>query len=304
MKRLALGILFSFVLKAGLPATAGAPSSPAPAPAGRAVPRTHAHNDYTHEHPLFDALSHGFVGVEADIYLVGTELRVSHSPARDWAAVPTIQAAYLTPLSEMKTKRNNGGIYADGTPVLLLVDIKTEAVATYRRLHEVLADYQAANSGLFTVYTKAAGGAYRVKRGAVEVVISGNRPRQAMAQQDVRYAAYDGRPSDIGADTKADDGPAFVPLISENWNSVFDAEPRWDGTGDMPAPIRAKLARLVADVHAEGKRLRFWNLPKDAPAVWGPLYDAGVDLINTDDLVGLTGYVRSRLSKPDATRRP
>src|SRR3954466_4099080 len=89
-------------------------------------PRTHAHNDYEHSHPLFDALHEGFVGVEADVYLVGKELRVAHERAKDWSAVPTFETAYLTPLSELQARRNNGGIYADGTPVLLLVDIKTE----------------------------------------------------------------------------------------------------------------------------------------------------------------------------------
>ena len=49
-------------------------------------------------------------------------------------------------------------------------------------------------------------------------------------------------------------------------------------------------------MHGEGKQLRFWNLPKDAPAVWGPLWDAGVDLINTDDLAGLSRFVE--LARP------
>ena len=31
----------------------------------------HAHNDYTHHRPLFDALDHGFASVEADIRLNG-----------------------------------------------------------------------------------------------------------------------------------------------------------------------------------------------------------------------------------------
>ena len=32
--------------------------------------RAHAHNDYEHPRPLFDALDHGFKSVEADIWLV------------------------------------------------------------------------------------------------------------------------------------------------------------------------------------------------------------------------------------------
>ena len=267
--------------------------APPPAPADRTRPRTHAHNDYEHPRPLFDALHHGFVSVEADIYLAGADLRVSHNPVADWSKVPTLQASYLTPLRDLKRRHNNGGIYADGTPLLLLVDIKTDAAATYARLHEVLAEYQAATPGLFTTYT-AAGGRYEVKAGAVTVIVSGNRPREAMKRQVTRLAGYDGRRADIGPDSNPDDAPGFVPLISDNWAGIFHGPLAWDGRGEIPAATKAKLKQLVADVHAEGKLLRFWNLPKDTPAVWGPLYDAGVDLINTDDLAGLSAFVASR----------
>jgi hypothetical protein len=277
----------------GRAAPSPAPSS-APAPADVPVPRTHAHNDYAHPHPLFDALHHGFVGVEADVFLVGKELRLAHDKVDDWSTVPTLEAAYLTPLSELKTWRNSGGIYPDGTPLLLLVDIKTPEIPTYQRLHEVFAAYEAANPGLFTTYTRSPDGHYKVKRGAVNVIISGNRPREAMAAQPLRYAGYDGRPSDIGPDLRPDESPAFVPLISENWEKVFTGELKWDGAGPMPAATREKLKQLVGAVHAEGKMLRFWKLPADAPAVWGPLYDAGVDLINTDDLRGLAEHLKSR----------
>ena len=264
----------------------------APDPAERAVPHTHAHNDYAHEHPLFDALHEGFVGVEADIYLVGTELRVAHDKVQDWTTVPTLEASYLTPLSDLKKRRTGGGIYADGTRLLLLVDIKTEDVPTYRRLHDVLATYQAANPGLFTVYRKRED-RYSVQRGAVDVVITGNRPRPFMAHQDLRYAAYDGRLSDLAAGPVGEP-PEFIPLISDNWKNAFGDKTAWDGTGEMPAAMRAKLSGLVGEAHNKNKMVRFWNVPKDTPQTWGPLLDAGVDLINTDDLGGLARFVKSR----------
>lgn len=270
--------------------------SAAPEPAERAVPRTHAHNDYHHPRPLLDALGHGFVSVEADVFLVGSDLRLSHDKVEDWMKLPTLEAAYLTPLSELKTQRNSGGIYPDGTRLMLLVDLKTDGVATYQHLHEVLARYQAATPGLFTSYEKTGDGKWRVMRGAVDVIITGNAnpPRQVMAQQDLRYAGHDGRAADIGPDTKPEDAPEVVPLISDNWEKVFAGELAWDGTGDMPAATRRRLIEVVDAVHAEGKLLRFWNLPKDAAAVWGPLYDCGVDLINTDDLKGLSAFLQAK----------
>jgi hypothetical protein len=39
----------------------------------------HAHNDYEHDRPLFDALDHGFCSVEADIHLVDGQLLVAHN---------------------------------------------------------------------------------------------------------------------------------------------------------------------------------------------------------------------------------
>jgi hypothetical protein len=263
-----------------------------PVPRNFAVPNTHAHNDYEHEYPLFDALNNGFISVEADIWLYDydNQLRVAHDPVTDATTLSTINDLYLTPLQNLATNANNGGIYKDGTPIILLVDIKSEGLSTYQLLHKTLSNYAVNSPGLFTTYTKNTSGGYDVKEGAVSVIISGNRSRDYMLSQDLRYAAYDGRRSDIGRDID----PNFIPLISDNWNNFFTGDLAWDGTGVIPDDTRAAIKDIVAQVHSENKILRFWNLPKDAPSVWGPLYDAGVDLINTDNLPGLSQYIQSR----------
>jgi len=265
-------------------------ANPLPTPAQQAVPRTHAHNDYEHKYPLFDALHHGFVSVESDIWLYGTDLRVAHDPVDDPTTLPTLEELYLSPLQNLAEQANNGGIYADGTPVTLLVDIKSEGISTYQRLNDVLSDYANQSPELFTTYTKNASGGYDVNQGAVSVVISGNRPRDYIQSQALRYAAYDGRKSDIGTSNAT----AFIPLISDNWNNFFTGDLAWDGTGSIPDDTKVALQDIVAQVHDEDKILRFWNLPQDAPSVWGPLYDAGVDLINTDDLNALSQYIQNR----------
>ena len=38
----------------------------------------HAHNDYVHARPLFEALESGFTSIEIDVYLYKGELKVSH----------------------------------------------------------------------------------------------------------------------------------------------------------------------------------------------------------------------------------
>ncbi|MGH2413159.1 MAG: PEP-CTERM sorting domain-containing protein, partial [Microcystaceae cyanobacterium] len=116
-----------------------------------------------------------------------------------------------------------------------------------------------------------------------------------MLSQTFRYAGYDGRSNDIGTGVS----PGFMPLISDNWNTVFFGDSAWNGIGTIPDATRAKMESIVAQVHGEGKILRFWNLPLDIPNVWEPLYDADVDLINTDDLAGLSEFIQAQQTVPE-----
>jgi glycerophosphoryl diester phosphodiesterase len=244
-------------------------TEPPPVP----LPRAHAHNDYEHKRPLLDALDHGFCGVEADVYLVGGQLLVAHdrdkvSPDR------TLQRLYLDPLRE-RVQRNDGRVYRGGPVVTLLIDIKSDAADTYVALREVLKRY----ADMLCAFSSG-----RMETKAVLVIISGNRPRQVMEAESVRYAAYDGRLADL--DGKA--SREFIPLISDNWNLAF----RWRGTNMFPEAERRKLREIVAKAHAQGRKVRFWAAP-DRKAVWQALLDAGVDLINTDDLAGLREFLVS-----------
>src|SRR5271154_2391532 len=58
---------------------------------------THAHNDYEHTRPLFDALDQGFTSVEADIYLVDGQLLVGHTRS-SLKPERTLEKLYLDPL--------------------------------------------------------------------------------------------------------------------------------------------------------------------------------------------------------------
>jgi hypothetical protein len=264
-------ILFAVLVSGGI--SAAGPSAPV-------VPlaRAHAHNDYEHHRPLLDALERGFTSVEADVWLVGGDLLVAHdlSAAR---SERTLKALYLDPL-RLITEQNGGRVYAGyGYPFTLLIDIKSDGAATYRVLHEQLRTF----APMLTVFTPTA-----TRSGAVLVVISGNRPREIMLAQDVRYAGYDGRLGDLGT-LAASKG--FMPLVSDNWLLQF----RWNGTGPMPDDERGKLLSLVERAHARGQRIRFWATP-DAPgaateAVWLELLRAGVDYINTDQLDALRQFL-------------
>jgi len=245
---------------------AQAPVAP-PATPERPLPHAHAHNDYAHARPLFDALDHGFTSVEADVFPVDGDLLVGHGrgelrPGR------TLRGLYLDPLRERL--ETIGTVHAGGGPFTLLVDIKADGEAAYRLLAEQLVP-------LRRFLVAAPGG-----RPALEVIVSGARPIAAIAADPDRLVGIDGRPEDL----ERDDRPAaLVPLVSERWGQLFT----WIGTGEMPPEQRAALEALVAKTHARGQRLRFWATP-ERPACWRTLRAAGVDLVGTDDLAGLAAF--------------
>jgi hypothetical protein len=261
----------------GLVAAYAVPASAA-SPRVRPLPRAHAHNDYEHARPLLDALDHGFTSVEADIFLVDGELLVGHDP-EDLRPGRTLQSLYLDPLSA-RVRANHGSVYpGSGQQLQLLVDIKNTGAATYTELDRVLRAYR------FMLTTYAFG---HVRRGAVTAVVSGDRPRELMMSQPVRYAFYDGRLSDLGTGVPA----SFMPLVSDNWTRVFT----WQGVGEMPAAEWYRLRQIVRTAHRDRQRVRFWATP-DTPgaqrdAIWRALVDADVDHINTDDLAGLESFLR------------
>jgi hypothetical protein len=238
------------------------------------LPNAHAHNDYAHERPLFDALAQGFTSIEVDVFLVEDEIYVYHDLPKQVDPNRTLRKLYLEPLR--KHLEQNGGLVYPTYDVafFLMIDIKKSGLAVYRKLQEQLAEYEA----FLTTYD----GDQR-KAGAVTVFLSGDRPIKTLIDEPQRLMALDGRPSDIGKGIS----PHLMPVISTNYNQHFT----WKGEGKMPAKEWQKLRILTANVHAEGKRIRFWASP-DHPAVWATLLRAQVDLINTDELVALRQFLQ------------
>ncbi|MFD4254052.1 phosphatidylinositol-specific phospholipase C/glycerophosphodiester phosphodiesterase family protein [Amycolatopsis thermoflava] len=269
MKRLLL-LFFAVVVAGGaLPATA--------APRVQPLEHAHAHNDYEHDRPLADALDHGFTSVEADVWLVDGELRVAHDLV-DARPGRTLTSLYLKPLAE-RVHAGGGRVYPRWRESFqLLIDIKSDGPSTYQAVDAALREFRF----MLTQWTNG-----HERSGAVEVVISGNRPRADMLAQRSRLAGYDGRLADLGTGTPA----GFMPLVSDNWTNAFT----WQGVGPMPAAERAKLHGIVAQAHEAGYRIRFWATPDTAgaarEAVWRELLAAGVDHINTDDLAGLREFL-------------
>lgn len=241
--------------------------------------RAHAHNDYEHSRPLFDALDRGFCSLEADIWLVDGQLLVAHDRDKVVAG-RTLEALYLNPLQQ-RSRQNGGRIFLRGPTVILLIDIKSEAEPTYHALNRVLSQY----ADMLTQFSS--GG---IKTNAVMAIVSGNRPRPVLAEQTHRFAAMDGRLPDLESSTTT----TLIPLISDDWKRVF----KWRGIGPFPSSEREFLKTTVNKAHSQGRLIRFWGTP-DQPEVWNELFVSGVDLINTDNLPGLQQFLEKQLSQSE-----
>lgn len=240
------------------------------------LPNAHAHNDYRHERPLLDALDHGFTSVEADVLLIDDELYVGHDMPPGEHQLPTLGETYLDPLKE-RINQHNGQIYSGyDSPFYLMIDIKTEAAPTYTQLKEVLLPYQ-------SMLSKTEDGTY--EPGAVTVFLSGNRPMEQVQQESSRLVSIDGRPDDLGKGYSAE----FVPVISQHYRAIID----WDGIEPLSRKQRTALEKLTKQAHQEGKKVRLWATPENQ-LVWKTLLDAGVDLINTDQLAELQQFLNQR----------
>lgn len=230
----------------------------------------HAHNDYEHVHPLFDALNNGFTSIEADVYLIDGRLLVSHD--RPTAAAKTLEALYLKPLDSI-SKKNGGWIYAQHImPVLLMIDIKSNGEETFKALIKMLSSYEECLN-------------IPARKGAVQIFISGNRPIELIRNDPKHLSAIDGRPDDIGKGFSSE----AMPVISEHYKKIM----KWNGNGSPSKEELGLVKEFAAKVHAENKKVRLWGIP-DNENTWQVLLDAGVDLINTDKLRELNLFLTSK----------
>lgn len=249
---------------------------------GSALSNAHAHNDYAHERPFWDAYEHGFCSIEVDIFRVGDELYVAHDRI-ELLKKRKLTELYLEPLKNV-VKKNGGWVYPDRRePITLLVDIKANGPEVFKLLRETLLQYR-------EMICCSEEGKYQKR--AVKIIISGDRPKQQILDDPARIMAIDGRLSDLGSDIESD----LLPLISDRWGSHF----KWRGEGEMPDDERRKLRKYVKAAHRANRKVRFWAIP-ESPAVWQELLEAKVDFINTDALGKLRAFLLKNGTPPTET---
>jgi hypothetical protein len=233
--------------------------------------RAHSHNDYRRPRPLLDALAQGFCSVEADVFLVEGALLVGHD-LDELRPERTLRSLYLEPL-RARVREHGGKVFEAGCEFTLLIDVKSDGESVWPVLRALLSEYRE----MLTVFRDDG-----AERRAVTVIISGNRAASLLLADNERLAGLDGRLSDLNLGLR----PSVMPWISDNWEGYF----KWSGKGKISRRERERLVEGVETAHRLGYRVRFWGAPA-RPAVWEVLRDAGVDLINTDDLIGLSAFL-------------
>jgi hypothetical protein len=236
----------------------------------------HSHNDYEQARPLFNAVDCRFKSIEADVHLIGDSLFVAHN-SKEIKPGRTLRRLYLEPLKKL-IAQNDGSVYGNGEEMILLVDIKSEGLPTYKQLDSILQDYKS----ILSVFESG-----QKKQGAVSVIVSGNRPFNFMKNQHFRLAGYDGRINDLEKNIPVN----LMPLVSDNWTNHFT----WKGEGEFPAPEKEKLKSFIQKAKNKGYLLRFWQTPvtpvEKRNAVWMELVNAGVGLTGTDDIEALQTFL-------------
>lgn len=250
--------LLAFAVPIALPAQGGCPRGVLPA---------YAHNDYQNTRPLTDALTLGFRGAEADVFLVDGVLRVGHD-RRSARAGGTLEALYLAPLQALVARC--GPLIAGGQPFLIALELKEASTATYDALLTLLGRYRP----LLDTPLPASSGAP-----ALAVVLVGWHPRAPCPDRAVdtllgwqhRLTHADG-----SGLTRLN---ARVRLLSLDYGKTMG---RWWVTA---GGRRRWLAALrAAKASAPDRLLRVYNVPADR-RIYTSLLEAGVDLIGTKQLL-------------------
>ena len=228
--------------------------------------KAHAHNDYTHKRPLYDALEQSFFSVEVDLFYRDGNFLVAHIKP-GIRKKKTLRKLYLEPLK--KIVNENGTVYQDG-PLEFVMMIDLKGGWNEQQLDELQKEVEQ-YAELITVFKSG------VKEpGAVTILLSAaGHFKEKLFNQEVRYFSIDGRLDDLGSgyDHK------LIPRVSSNYKHVF----KWRGKGVFPDHEKQRLQELVTQVHSENRKIRFWASP-DKKSVWKELLDAGVDWINVDKL--------------------
>ncbi|MGC4231764.1 MAG: phosphatidylinositol-specific phospholipase C/glycerophosphodiester phosphodiesterase family protein [Niabella sp.] len=229
------------------------------------VQNAHSHNDYEQTRPFELAYEYGFGSVEADVFLTNGDLLVAHD-IRDTQSLKNLKSLYLRPLL-MHIRKNKGRVYANRHKrLLLLIDCKTEAVPTLKRIIAQLQEYPQI-----------------VKCKSVQIVITGNQPNKDSLFAYPSFIWFDGNLNY----NYSEKNRSRIALFSANFRNYS----QWNGVGEQSPESIKNIKAAVEKAHKAAAPIRFWGAP-DNPNAWSFFQSIGADYINTDDIPGLARFLK------------
>ena len=288
--------------------------------------------DYWQSIPLFDAIKNGCTSVEADVWLFSGDdkLYVGHDTA---SLTPrrTFESLYINPILELLEAQNDAGtsdsrkmprgIFEQDPfqTLILLVDFKTSGPELLPHLG---AQIEPLRSNDYLTYYDGTSLIHR----PITIVGTGNAPfdliatnsswrdiffdapledmqqptaseRQRSSAQDVSsrsvFQTGQGHTGTSGFDS-SEWGPSNSFYASTSFTDSI-GYPWWFGmlTNHQLDLIRSQ----IRGAHQKGLQVRYWGTPSWSKRmrdyIWSVLLEAGVDILNADDL----NEVREKLSK-------
>ncbi|POS73896.1 hypothetical protein DHEL01_v207718 [Diaporthe helianthi] len=252
----------------------------------------HSHNDYKRRFPLFEALGSGCISVEADVHLKDNDLLVGHSDANLHKDV-TLRSLYLDPLQRILEAQNvannttRRGVFnlAPNQTLVLLVDFKSSGPEAFAEMDAQLESLRDLD---FLTYWN---GTARINR-PLTIVASGNSNFDSVLALNIthRDIFWDAKLENLVA---REDNPDNMYKFNQSNSYFASTEFRNANFAVSPSYARTHPTQLE-QARLRGLLTRYWDTPSDPPnerdGVWRFLVDAGVGVLNVDDL----GAVRAR----------
>ena len=261
----------------------------------------HSHNDYQRKVPLYDALAAGCTSVEADIFYSPRDLLVGHT-VKSLTQARTLRSLYLDPLFSILSHQNPSsnalddpnasndlhGIFetAPKTPLVLLIDIKTDPEKSYHAVSDALERFR--SRGWLTHFN----GTDVIER-ILTIVASGDAPFDVLtANITYRDIFFDAPLGDLWGEDAPADNAKYTSQNSYYASTNFEAEvgKPWHG---ILSPKQVETIRAqVSEAEKRGLKARYWNTPS-WPAnkkehVWDVLEREGAGMLSVDDLKGVS----------------
>jgi hypothetical protein len=258
------------------------------------VPKAfHSHNDYWRPVPFYSALSVGAVSVEADVWLVNGTLYIGHEQAA-LTTTRTFDSLYIQPILTVVKGQNpvtsfnpsggTNGVYdtSGGQTLYLFVDLKTDGPTTWPAVVKALEPLR--DAGYLTTYNGTS-----ITPGPVTVIGTGNTPLNLVQGVSPRDYFWDAPIPTLGT-TFSNITKEVSPIASTDFAVVFGSVTNQTFNDTQMSLLKSQ----VATAHSKGIALRYWDQPGwpigTRNAIWRTLWDAGVDILNVDDLEGAAEF--------------